>query len=167
VRGVGAALLLTGTATVSTALPRTAALISDAGLWEQLADRPARLAAIDECLRVIAPSPVMLRSVRRETVVAGHRFQEGRRVVILTYAAVRAFAEGNSLHVGRDVPAAVRGLHFGAGIHHCLGYALARAELDLAVERLGDGGPLRVARRAAAFHVLIPRYRVLEVERVR
>jgi cytochrome P450 len=166
VRGVGAALLLTGTGTVSTALPRTAALISDAGLWEQLGDRSARLAAIDECLRVITPSPVMLRSVRRDTVVAHHRFQEGRRVAILTYAAVRACEDGDALRLDRDVPASVRGLYFGAGRHHCIGYALARAELDLAVERLGSVGPLRVTRRAAAFHVLIPRYRVLEVEKV-
>jgi cytochrome P450 len=166
VRGVGAALFLTGTGTVSTALPRTAALISDTGLWEQLRDRSARLAAIDECLRVITPSPVMLRSVRRDTVVADHRFREGRRVAILTYAAVRAFEDGDSLHLGRDVPPSVRGLYFGAGIHRCIGYALARAELDLSVERLASVGPLRVTRRAAAFHVLIPRYRTLEVEKV-
>jgi cytochrome P450 len=50
-------------------------------------------------------------------------------------------------------------------LHHCIGYALARAELDLAMERLSAVAPLRVGRRALAHHVLIPRYRVLEVER--
>jgi cytochrome P450 len=165
VRGVGAALLLTGTGTVSTALPRTVALISDAGMWGRLGERPARLATVDECLRVITPSPVMLRSVRRDTVIANHRFREGRRVAILTYVAVRGFEDGDSLRPGREVPSAVRGLHFGAGMHHCIGYALARAELDLSIERLNAVGPLRVRRRAAARRVLIPRYRVLEVEK--
>jgi cytochrome P450 len=165
VRGVGAALLLTGTGTVSTSLPRMVALISDAGLWGGLGDRSTRLAAVDECLRLISPSPVMLRSVRRDTVIANHRFREGRRVAILTYVAVRAIADGDSLRPGRHVPSSVRGLHFGAGMHHCIGYALARAELDLSIERLNAVGPLRVRRRAAARRVLILRYRVLEVEK--
>ena len=87
-------------------------------------------------------------------------------MAISTYAAVRAFEDGDSLRLGREVPATAQGLYFGAGIHRCIGYALARAELELAVERLGSAGPLRVSRRAAAFLVLIPRYRVLEVEKV-
>jgi cytochrome P450 len=143
-----------------------AALISDAGMWGRLGDRSSRLATVDECLRVITPSPVMLRSVRRDTVIENHRFREGRRVAILTYIAVRAFEDGDSLRPGRDVPPSVRGLHFGAGVHHCIRNALARAELDLSMERLSAAGPLRVSRRAVARHVLIPRYRVLEVERV-
>jgi cytochrome P450 len=165
VRGVGAALLLTGTGSVSTAFPRSVALISDARLWNHLHERSARLAAIDECLRVITPSPVMLRSVRRETVIANHRFREGNRVAILTYVAVRAFGGGDSFRPDKRAPSSVRGLYFGAGLHHCIGYALARAELDLAMERLSAVAPLRVGRRALAHHVLIPRYRVLEVER--
>jgi cytochrome P450 len=165
VRGVGAAVLLTGTGTVSTALPRTVALITDAGLWPRLIDQQTRLAAVDECLRVITPSPVMLRSVRKDTRNAQHHFLAGRRVAIMTYLAVRAFEDGDSLRPGREVPAAARGLHFGAGVHHCIGYGLARAELSLALERLCAVGPLRVRRRASAHHVFIPRYRVLEVER--
>jgi cytochrome P450 len=164
VRGVGAALLLTGTGTVSTALPRIVALVSDARLWDVVRERQARLATIDECLRVITPSPVMLRSVQRDTVIANHRFRQGHRVAIMTHLAVRAFPDGGSLRPGREVPAPVRGLHFGAGIHHCIGYALARSELDLSIERLSAIGPLRVARRVASHRVLIPRYRILEVE---
>jgi cytochrome P450 len=167
VRGVGAALLLTGTGTVSSALPRLAALVSDAGLWEQLADPKVRLAAVDECLRVITPSPAMLRSARRDMVVGGHRFRAGRRVVIMTYLAVRACDDGDSLRLDREVPPLIRGLHFGAGAHQCIGYTLARAELNLSLERLGVVGPLRVSRRALAHRVLIPRYRVLELERAR
>jgi cytochrome P450 len=151
---------------VATAFPRAVALVSDAELWGKLIDRPARLATVDECLRVITPSPVMLRSVRRDTCIAGHNFREGRRVAVLTYVAVRAFEGGDLLQPDRDVPQPVRGLYFGAGAHHCIGYALARAELDLALERLSAAGPLRVTRRAVAHRVLIPRYRALEVARV-
>jgi cytochrome P450 len=165
IRGVGAALLLTGTGTVSTALPRMVALVSDAGVWDRLDSRSARSSTIDECLRIVTPSPVMLRSVRRDTVIANHRFREGRRVAILTYIAVRGFEDADQFEPGRELPSSVAGLHFGAGIHHCIGYALARAELDLSLERLSTAGPLRVSRRAAAHRVLIPRYRLLEVER--
>jgi hypothetical protein len=108
----------------------------------------------------------MLHGVRGATVVANRRFLEGRHVDILTYSAVSAFEYGYSLQLGRGVPTAMRGLHFGAGVHHCIGYALARAELDLSVERLDSVGVLRVTRGAAAFHVLIPRYRSPGVEKV-
>ncbi len=167
VRGVGAALLLTGTGTVSTALPRTAAIVSVAEIWGRTGDRESRLHTIDECLRIITPSPVMLRSVRHDTVIANHRFREGRRVAIMTYAAVRGFEDGDSLQPDRKTPPPARDLHFGAGAHHCIGYALARAELDLSMERLGSVGPLRVARRRVAHNVLIPRYSLVEVETVR
>jgi cytochrome P450 len=103
--------------------------------------------------------------VVHDTVIGHHRFRRGRRVAVMTYSAVRAFEDGHVLRPGRDSPAAVRGLVFGAGLHHCIGYALANAELDLAVGRLSAVSPLRVSRRAAARRVLIPRYRVLEVER--
>ncbi len=164
-RGVGAALLLTGTGTVSTALPRMVALLCDSGMWPPNSERAARLSLVDECLRVITPSPVMLRSVRRDVVVGGHHFREGRRVAIMTYFAVRSFPDGGCLSPDRSVPASVRGLHFGAGPHQCLGYSLARTQLELSLERLSCVGPLRVAARKAARHVLIPRYEVLEIER--
>ena len=88
----------------------------------------------------------MLRGVRRETVIGKHRFREGRRVAIMTYIAVRSFEDGDALRPDREVPAAVRGLQFGAGIHHCIGYALAYAELDLAMERLSAVGSRKVTR---------------------
>jgi cytochrome P450 len=85
----------------------------------------------------------------------------------MTYAAVRGFEDGDSLHPDRKTPPPARDLHFGAGAYHCIGYALARAELDLSMERLGSVGPLRVARRRVAHNVLIPRYSLVEVETVR
>jgi cytochrome P450 len=166
IRGVGAALLLTGTDTLSSALPRAAALISDAQIWSSVTDGRTRPALIDECLRVITPSPAMLRSVQRDTTVGGHRFHRGRRVVVMTYWAVRGFPDGSSFRPDREIPAAVQGLQFGAGIHHCIGYALACAEMDTWLRRLAAIGPLRVSRRTVAHRVLIPRYRLLEVERV-
>lgn len=165
VRGVCAALLLTGTDTVSAALPRAVALISDADQWNNVNDATLRRSMVDECLRVITPSPVMLRSVEHDTSIDGHRFRQGRRAAIMTYLAVRDFDGGDAFCPGREVPPAARGLQFGAGIHHCIGFTLACAELDLWLEQLAAVSPLRVNRRAPARRVLIPRYRVLEIER--
>jgi cytochrome P450 len=108
----------------------------------------------------------MLRSVSRDTVIGNHFFGKGRRVAILMYAPVRGLEDGDSLRPDRKAPSPARGLYFGAGAHHCIGYAPARAELDRSMERLGSLGPLRVSRRRAAHNVVIPRYSVLEVEAV-
>lgn len=154
-RGLAAAMVLAGTATVSSFLPRAVALLVDGGSWPEVAADPARRAeAVDACLRQTAPSPVLLRTVARDTVLGDLRVRSGDRLVLALLPALRR----------DDTDPAIRHLHFGAGPHYCLGAALARAEVDAALDALASAAPrLRIVRRRAARRVLIPAYARLDV----
>lgn len=170
-RGMVAVMILAGTETVSTALPRMIAILVDHGSWPALARSPSRLdATIDECLRIIVPSPIMLRSAEEDVLLDGRRFRRGERVIIPTYNLAR---DGRHLpgdperfDPDRPMPAGVRHLWFGHGPHFCLGYPLAKAELRTALEALLASAPeMAITRRRAARRVLFPHYAHLVVRR--
>ena len=168
VQGVLAALFMTGTQTISTAVPRLVALLVDSGEWARLRDDPARLdCVIDEGLRCIIPSPVMVRAVRDDAVIEGHRFRTGSRAVIFTYNVLKA--SGFYLHPSRfdpdrDHDPRVRHLWYGAGHHYCLGFALAQEEIRAFLQALlaVEGMP-RIVRRTAARKVMLPAYARLDL----
>jgi cytochrome P450 len=171
IKGVTASLFLAGTQTVSTALPRLLALLLDSGEIDRVRAHPALLAsAIDEGLRLTVPTPIMLRSTEVDTMVSGHRFRRGGRVMIHTYNLLKHpawFPRPRRFDIDRRVDRRVRNLWFGAGAHFCIGYTLAHRELHTVIGGLLDlPRPLRIVKRRYAGGVFIPAYSELDVELV-
>lgn len=163
-RSLAAALFLTGTGTVSSALPRIAGQLADAGL---LTPGGASSCDVDdvvaEGLRMTTPSLATLRRCVRTTELGGVRVGADERVVVLLWWATR---RDGGFEPGRPATSDLRHLWFGAGSHFCLGAPLALAELramtSMLIDVAGEEG-LVVSSRRAARRVLVPRYAELTV----
>ena len=99
--------------------------------------RPALIpAAIEEMLRIEAPTQVLPRTAMRDVELHGVTIPEGSRVMLVWGAAnldEREFADPERFDVHRRI---ARHLAFGHGAHLCLGAALARLEGRVAFEEL-------------------------------
>ncbi|NEA34112.1 cytochrome P450 [Streptomyces sp. SID13031] len=90
-------------------------------------------AYVEEVLRYDTPAHVFIRVAGRDTELLGVPLKEGELVAVLTGAAnrdPRRFAEPDRFDPAR---ADNQPISFGAGVHYCLGAALARAEAQLAL----------------------------------
>ena len=97
--------------------------------------------AVEELLRWDAPIQVDGRKVFEDVEVHGLPVAAGQEFVTLLGAAnrdPRVFDEPDRFDIGRVAQAP---LSFGAGIHYCLGAALARAEAHVVFDRLLDRFP--------------------------
>lgn len=167
-RGVVTTLLMAGTQTLATAIPRLVALLVDSGQQTLLRAEPGlRQGTIDEGLRFIVPSPVMVRRVHRDAIVDGTHFRAGERVLVLNYNLLKhggLYPRPRRFDVRREQPAEARNLWFGAGHHYCLGFALAQLQLRLVLDVLaGLPRELRVRGRSYAWRAFLPGYTRLEV----
>ena len=165
-------IILAGTETVSSGLPRSVALLLDSGAWAsfRLGDGRALDAAIDECLRLVTPSPMIVRSCAEPATVAGHRFRRGDRVLLSVYGMTRTprlfpGRDSRALALGQPLDRELRHLWFGAGPHYCIGSLVARAQLRAMLTMLRDQGALTITHRRAARRVLFPSYAELVVRR--
>lgn len=165
-------IILAGTETVSSGLPRSIALLVDSGEWARLpADDPAAIdAAIEACLRLVTPSPMIVRSCVEACEVRGHRFRVGQRILLSVYGMTRTGAlfpgrDPEALAIGEPLDRDLRHIWFGAGPHFCIGALLAKAQLRAMFTMLKAQGDLRIVRRRPAKRVLFPSYVVLEVSR--
>jgi cytochrome P450 len=89
--------------------------------------------AIEELLRHDGPVQMTQRVLLEDLDIDGHHLPANTLVALLIGAANRdplVFVEPDVLDVGRDPN---RHLAFSAGIHHCLGAALARVEATVAI----------------------------------
>jgi len=94
--------------------------------------------AVDELLRFDGPVQITQRVVLEDMEAAGCPVKAGDEILLILGAANRdpaVFAEPHKLDVTRD---ARRHVAFGGGIHHCLGFALARMEGQIAFRALID-----------------------------
>jgi hypothetical protein len=95
--------------------------------------------AIEEILRFEAPAQALFRNTSEDTVVAGIPIPADAKVRVLFASANRdpgVFSDPDEFRVDRD-PAEVRKhLSFGRGAHACLGTALGRTMLEVALRTL-------------------------------
>ena len=93
-------------------------------------------AAIEEMLRIEAPTQVLPRTAMQEVELHGVTIPAGSRVMLIWGAAnldEREFPDPERFDIRRRI---TRHLSFGHGPHHCLGAALARLEGRVAFEEL-------------------------------
>jgi cytochrome P450 len=100
-------------------------------------DRSLLKTAIEEILRYDSPVQLTGRIVLEDGVeVAGNPVAKGQELITLLGAAnrdPRAYDDPDAFDIGRDGPAPIS---FSAGIHYCLGAALARAEGQIVFDAL-------------------------------
>ena len=113
------------------------ALAQNPEILPALRSDPALIpAAVEEILRWASPAMHVLRVSTEPTVVAGQEVDAGVAVVAWLPAANRdpgVFTSPGEVRLDRHPN---RHLAFGHGLHHCLGAALARAELTALLDAL-------------------------------
>jgi cytochrome P450 len=118
------------------------------------ADAEAADRLVDECVRYDCPVPFTPRVALEDLELGGVHVARGQTVLALFAAANRdpdAFPDPD--HLDLDRPSSPPHLGFGAGIHFCLGSALARLETDTALRALAprlQGPATHVAWRELA-----------------
>ena len=130
-------------ATVNTMGNGTLALMRHRRQWDRLtAGEVAPATAVEELVRYDAPLQLFERWVLDDGVeIAGQPLAVGDEIAMLFGAAnrdPRHFADPDRFDVGRGDATHVG---FGGGIHFCVGAALARLELDVALGTLVRGAP--------------------------
>ena len=103
---------------------------------ELAADRSLVPQAIEEILRMEAPSPVQARTVHHDVEYYGQTVPEGGVMVLLNGSGNRDdrhFPNGDQFDIHRSID---HHLSFGYGLHFCLGAALARLEGRVALDEV-------------------------------
>jgi cytochrome P450 len=99
---------------------------------------------IEETLRYMSPLDGICRTALEDTTLGGVQIPRGAKVRLVLAAAGRdgdQFDRPDEFDLTRDRLEARRHLTFGAGIHTCIGAALARAELRIGITTLLAGLP--------------------------
>ncbi len=112
-------------------------LATHPALQEQLRKEPARIPdAIEEFLRLYAPSQATARTATRDVEIGGRTIRAGEVVAMAFLAGNRdpeAFPNPDECILERKPN---RHLGFGHGVHKCAGQSLARLQLRVALEEL-------------------------------
>ncbi|MEB3980595.1 cytochrome P450 [Mycobacterium sp. 663a-19] len=123
----------------------TAPKIVAHGLWE-LSRRPEQLAAVradaranvpiarEEMIRFCAPAQWFARTARKPFTIHGETIRPGQRVITLLASAnrdEREYEQPDEFVWNRPIR---RSLAFGRGQHFCIGYHLARLEIDVLLQ---------------------------------
>ncbi|MEG3152495.1 cytochrome P450 [Sphingomonas sp. ZT3P38] len=113
-------------------------LARDQALQAKLRAEPALIpAAIDEFLRLYTPYRGFARTATRDIELHGRTIPAGEPIALVYASANRdedVFEDAESFRLDR--PNMKDSLHFGRGTHMCVGAALARLELVVALEEM-------------------------------
>ena len=104
--------------------------------------------SVEEFLRFDGSVPIMVRTVKESVQIRDELLKAGDRVFLVLSAGNRDpdhFDQPDKLDVTRE---RVPHIEFGYGIHTCLGAALARLEMKIALERILD--------RFTSFELIVP-----------
>jgi cytochrome P450 len=168
-RGVVSALIIAGTETITSVIPRMFALLVDSGWTTILKTNPERISDfINETLRYTVPSPIMIRRVSEPISFNLDNgkifvFEKNERVILSNISACRKLGPFNP---NNTEPAEVaQKIWFGAGAHFCIGMPLALQEMTLALQTildsLEDNQKLVIVDRTVSGKALIPAYQHL------
>jgi cytochrome P450 len=97
---------------------------------------PADPALLNELLRLDGPVQATVRTATQDQLVSGVEISSGQQALIVVAAANRdpaVFDNPEQFRLGRSGPTA---LTFGYGAHYCLGAALARLEITVALPKV-------------------------------
>jgi cytochrome P450 len=138
------AVLMAGTDTTRNQLGCSVALLAQhPEQWARLAEDPSIAPqAVEETMRYLGAVRGTARFASEDIVYRDVLFPEGTLVFITLAAANRdpeKFEHPDDLDIAGD--SGTKQLTFGSGIHHCLGAALARAELQEALPLLAQRMP--------------------------
>jgi cytochrome P450 len=130
-------LLLGGTATTRDFIGHLfLELIRRPDLHAAIRERPSLVpVAVEEGLRLAPPVLFVIRTCSQDTELRGVALKEGERVIAALAAANRdasVYETPDAFRLDRTAPAPH--LTFGFGSHHCVGSALARMEVQTALE---------------------------------
>ena len=113
-------------------------LARDQALQARLRAEPELIpAATDEFLRLYTPYRGFARTATRDVTLNGRTIPAGEPIALVYASANRdedVFEDGSSFRLDR--PNMKDSLHFGRGTHMCVGAALARLELVVALEEM-------------------------------
>ncbi|MEV5597085.1 cytochrome P450 [Streptomyces sp. NPDC052496] len=137
---LGLTLLMAGYETTAGQIGlATLSLLTDRGVYDELAEHPERIGnAVEELMRLNPSTPVTFPRVATEPVRVGAvTVQPGEGIVVALMHGNRdaeVFPDPESLHLaaGRDASH----LTFGHGVHRCLGAPLATLQVRIVLERL-------------------------------
>jgi len=111
---------------------------SQPGLEQRLRDNPKLVGKfVEESLRLETPVVMMLRSPTEDTEIGGVALPKGS-LILINYAAANRDERKFSCpeHLDLERKGMRDHLAFGAGVHYCLGSLLARAEMEIAMNRI-------------------------------
>jgi hypothetical protein len=94
-------------------------------------------AAAEECLRFEAPLEGTFRTTTKDAVIGDEAVPAGSKVRVVYASANRddqCFPQADEFRVDRPIVELRRHIAFGHGTHACIGSALARAELKIALK---------------------------------
>lgn len=113
------------------------------GVWDRLRDDPATVDnAVEELLRYDGSVPVWRRVAKEEVALGGVTIPAGGKIALLLGSANRDEAHFVCPHTFDIDRADARDhLAFGKGIHFCIGAALGRLEMRIALDRLAHRLP--------------------------
>lgn len=169
--GVVTALIVAGTETISSVIPRIIALIIDSGWLPTLQhDRSKLEAVIEEGLRVTVPSPVMIRNTKENyqlTLANGRvvQFKKDERVILANLMACQKIGDFDP---DRGIPESARKIWFGAGPHYCIGMPLANTQINKFLNMFLDAiaqDDVKIISRTAQGKRLIPAYQNLIIQK--